>query len=319
MNEYIFNLETTKIELHFEKSQYDALTDKQKRDLKSAFLWSSRGKCWVSRAKEPNLWRAKQVAEALGFTSEKREGERLSFAEQVEKQTEKAEKRAEQYTAYAEKAAQKAEKLQEPINSMYGDIAFFTQPNISTSAGRAFTKRREAMFDRYEKGFAEYRKSEYFKKRAEDLARSDEKYRNISYLDRRIKECKKEIRAREKNVLRYEDVLNKLENGLENYTYDPKLSSVETVSKWLEDELELIEKAIDKQCYLENCLDAVGGIKFNKDNIQKGDIVRMESFGLCEVVGKGPVNITYRILKTGGILKGTYAEIMDIVKGDEKK
>ena len=31
---YIFNLETTKIELHFEKSEYNAMTDEQKRELK---------------------------------------------------------------------------------------------------------------------------------------------------------------------------------------------------------------------------------------------------------------------------------------------
>ena len=34
MKQYIFNLETTKIELHFEKSEYNALTAEQKADLK---------------------------------------------------------------------------------------------------------------------------------------------------------------------------------------------------------------------------------------------------------------------------------------------
>ena len=68
MRKYIFNLETTKIELHFEKSEYAALTTEQKANLKSAFLWSRTGSYWVSRAKEPNLWRAKQVAAKLGFT-----------------------------------------------------------------------------------------------------------------------------------------------------------------------------------------------------------------------------------------------------------
>ena len=51
MRQYIFNLETTKIELHLEKSEYEALTNEQKSDLKSAFLWSRTGECWVSRAK----------------------------------------------------------------------------------------------------------------------------------------------------------------------------------------------------------------------------------------------------------------------------
>ena len=45
MRQYIFNLETTKIELHFEKSEYNALTAEQKADLKSAFLWSRTGGC----------------------------------------------------------------------------------------------------------------------------------------------------------------------------------------------------------------------------------------------------------------------------------
>ena len=97
MRQYIFNLETTKIELYFEKSEYATLTAEQKSDLKSAFLWSRTGGCWVSRAKEPNLWRAKQIAAKLGFTEEQREGERLSFSEQVECQTDRAERRAERY------------------------------------------------------------------------------------------------------------------------------------------------------------------------------------------------------------------------------
>ena len=153
MRKYIFNLETTKIELHFEKSDYAALTDEQKADLKSAFLWSRTGSCWVSRAKEPNLWRAKQIAAKLGFTEEQREGERLSFSEQVERQAERAERRAERYKQYAENAAQRGASLQEPLNHMHGDIAFFTQPIIAGHAGsQAFARRREKMFAQYEKG-----------------------------------------------------------------------------------------------------------------------------------------------------------------------
>jgi hypothetical protein len=95
MNNYIFNLETTKIELHFDKADYDALTDEQRREIKGAYLWSNRGKCWVSRAKEPNLWRAKEVAKKLGFTEEQRAGERLTFAEQLERQAERADERSE--------------------------------------------------------------------------------------------------------------------------------------------------------------------------------------------------------------------------------
>jgi hypothetical protein len=215
MSNYIFNLETTKIELHFDKAGYDALTDEQKRELKSAFLWSRSGKCWVSRAKEPNLWRPKRIAEKLGFMEERREGERLTYAEQLERQAERAENRAERYDGYAANAEGRAEQLQKPISGMRGDIAFFTQPNINSSAGRAFTRRREKMFDQYNRGFEEYRKSDYFKDRALTAREtaSQVQFDNPAYLDRRIKECKKEIRSREKNIITCEKILSAIENG----------------------------------------------------------------------------------------------------------
>lgn len=325
MREYVFNLETTKIELHFEKSEYAALTAEQKSDLKSAFLWSRTGNCWVSRAKEPNLWRAKQIAAKLGFTEEQRQGERLSFSEQVELQAERAEQRAERYEQYAENAAQRGAALQRPLDRMHGDIAFFTQPIIAGHAGsQAFARRREKMFAQYEKGFEEYRKSGYFKDRAQTAraAADGAKYRDVAYLDRRIKECKKEIRAREKNIVDYEQTLYAIENGEQKKRYDGTPITAEVVNGWIERELELIEKAMDKQAFLEACVDECGGIQFSKDNIKVGYHVRLNKNREVEIIGTGPQNITYRIL-TGGakdmVLKAAYAEITEIIKAVEKK
>ena len=317
---YIFNLETTKIELHFEKAEYDALSAEQKQELKSSFLWSNRGKCWVSRAKEPNLWRAKQIAQKLGFTEEKREGERLSFSEQVERQAERAEARADRMEKYAENAETRAEQLQKPLDSMHGDIAFFTQPNINTTAGRAFTREREKLFERYRKGFDEYRKSEYFKSKAADARTTAEqaKYSDPAYLNRRIKECKSEIAKREKNALHYEDLLQALENGEAKRKYDGSPLTADDVQGWYDHELELIEVAIDKQGYLENRLDEIGGIKFSRDNIKVGYLVKIQKVGIVKVIGIGSQNITY--LTSGGFtLKAAYAEITEIIKAEEWK
>ena len=321
---YIFNLETTKIELHFEKSEYDTLSNEQKSNLKSAFLWSSRGKCWVSRAKEPNLWRAKEVAKSLGFTDEQREGERLTYAEQIERQSERAEARAERYETYAGNAVGRAEQLQKPINDMHGDIAFFTQPNINTSAGRAFTNRRNRMFEQYEKGFEEYRKSEYFKERAQTALATASKaqFKDPAYLDRWIKECKKEIRARKKNIIGYEETLSAIEKGEIKKRYNGDVITAEEVCSWINSELELVEKAMDKQGYLENRLDELGGIKFSKENIKVGYIVTVKHYGKVEVLGTGPLNFTYKILDGGAAgmtLKAAYAEIGEIVIAEEKK
>ena len=325
MRQYIFNLETTKIELHFEKSEYGALTNEQRSDLKSAFLWSRTGGCWVSRAKEPNLWRAKQVAARLGFTEEQREGERLSFSEQVERQTERAERRAERYEQYAENAERRGAALQQPLNRMRGDIAFFTQPIIAGHAGsQAFARQRERMFAQYERGFEEYRKSEYFQNRAQTARATADgaKYRDVAYLDRRIKECKKEIKAREKNIIHYEQTLYAIENGEKKKRFDGTPITAEVVNDWIKRELELVEKAMDKQAFLEACVDQCGGIQFSKDNIKIGFQVRLNdgSDSEVEVIGADPQNITYRIL-TGGakgmVLQAAYAEIKEIIKAEE--
>ena len=325
MRQYIFNLETTKIELYFEKSEYTTLTVEQKSELKSAFLWSRTGGCWVSRAKEPNLWRAKQIAAKLGFTEEQREGERISFSEQVERQTDRAERRAERYEQYAENAANRGAALQQSLNRMRGDIAFFTQPIIAGHAGsQAFARQRERMFAQYERGFEEYRKSEYFQNRAQTarVTADGAKYRDVAYLDRRIKECKKEIKAREKNIIYYEQTLFAIENGEKKKQIDGTPITAEIVNDWIKRELELVEKAMDKQAFLEACVDQCGGIQFSRDNIKAGYHVRLQKFGLAEVVGAGPQNITYRIL-TGGargmVLTAAYAEITEIVQATEQQ
>ncbi len=185
---YVRNRETGKLELHFSKADYDGLADEQKREIKGAFLWGRRSGCWISRCKEPNLWRAEQIAKALGLADAGKTGERLSFAEQQERKTAKAERRAERFECAADAAAARGEALQKPINDMRGDIAFFTQPNINSSAGRAFTRRRERMFAAYESGFKEFNKSAYYRERAATArdAAAQKELKDKGFIGRRI-------------------------------------------------------------------------------------------------------------------------------------
>lgn len=322
---YIFNLETTKIELHFDKEEYNSFTDEQKKELKGAFLFSGKNKCWVSRAKEPNLYRAKQIAKTFGFVKEEREGERLSFSEQVERKVERAEERAGRYEGYAQNAEVRAEALQKPLNDKRGDIAFFTQPIIAGHSGsQSFARQREKIYARYHKGFEEYRKSEYFKDRAStarDTASMD-KFNDKGYLDRRIKECQKEIRQREKNLISYENTLYSIENGENPTKWNGTAHTAEEVTGWLNRELELIEVALDKEGFYLNCLDDLGGVAFSQSNVEIGYLVVLDRWGLVEVVGRGSKNITYKIL-TGGAagMGGTaaYAEIKEIKRAEAAK
>lgn len=58
---YILNRETGKIELHFEKSEYQEMPEDKKRILRSNYLFSRKAEAWVSRAKYPNLYSAKHA------------------------------------------------------------------------------------------------------------------------------------------------------------------------------------------------------------------------------------------------------------------
>ena len=65
MRTYKKNLETGKIEFRFEKSDYLSMSEEDRREIKSNFLFSNYGKCWVSRAKN-NTWSAENVCKKLG-------------------------------------------------------------------------------------------------------------------------------------------------------------------------------------------------------------------------------------------------------------
>ena len=62
MNDYVMNMETHKLELHFEKEDYLALPEDLKKEINSNFFFSGKSNTWVSRAKFPNLRRAVDVA-----------------------------------------------------------------------------------------------------------------------------------------------------------------------------------------------------------------------------------------------------------------
>lgn len=320
-NYYIMNRETQKLELHFEKSFYMDLPEEQKKKIKSNFLFSRYIGGWISRAKFPNLYWAEQVAKEIGLIDAGKTGESLTFAEQMERKAEKAEARAERYDHKAGTAQAKAEALQKPLNDMRGDNSFFTQPNINSSSGRAFTSRREKMFKSYEKGFEEFKKSEYYAERAEAARQTmkDTKPTDKGFIDRRIKEAEKTIKAQRKNLENYKQTLYRINNGEEIKRYNGDNITAETVEKWIENAETIIENAISKSVYYHQCLDDLGGVEFSPDNIQVGYIVKIARWGNCRVISKGKVNITYEIINggaTGFSNTATYAEIEKIISTD---
>lgn len=313
---YITNKETGKIELHFSEDAYKALSDEEKSMIKKIFLFSGKKKIWVSRAKFPNLWRAEETAKKLGLRNDGKLGEMLSFEEQMARKAERAEARAERYEQYSENAKKRGDELQKPLNDMHGDIAFFTQSNINSSSGRAFSRRRERMFEAYGRGFEEFRKSEYYADKAEAAraTASSTKPTDKSFCTRRIEEAEKTIKAQKKNLETYKGYLDRINKGEILRLHNQEVLTEEKVLDWVDRTEDIIEQAISKSVYYHECLEELGGVEFSRDNIKKGYIIEHRRWGRCQVGGTGPKNITYVILDGGAAGMGGKASYSEIVR-----
>lgn len=322
MGNYVLNQETQKIELRFSKPEYLAVSEDQKKEIKSNFLWSGRAGAWVSRSINHH-WRAEQVAVKLGFENAGKVGERLSYAETLEVKAEKAEARAERYEQYSENAEKRAENLQSDFNKYRKDWSWLTQPIIAGHAGsQSFARHRNKVMARYDKGFEEYKKSEYYQQRAATARATadNSKLKNRIYLDTRIKECNKNLRTYQKHIAEYEEMLYKIQSGKELKKYSGEVITEEYIENCISERLEKYEWENDKLEFLENCLEEIGGITFSKENIKVGYIVRIARWGRCEIISAGPVNVTFKILDggaAGGCLTDPYAAIESIIAEKE--
>ncbi len=289
--EYVLNRETGKIELHFSKEEYKSLSKEQQQELKRYFNFSGTAKAWVSKSKN-NHYMAIQVAKKLGFVDGGKIGERLSFAEELERQAEKAEAKAERFEQYAENAEKRAEGLQSEFNECRKDWSWLTQPNINSSKGRSFTNQRNRIMARYEKGFDEYRKSAYFQERAVTAKQTADmsKMNNKTYLNNRIEECNKEMRQLERSIITAEE--NNNEQRLENL-------------------LERMEYEMDKLAYFHNAMDELGGVQYSKDNIKPGYLVMIRrDWGT--VVKANAKTVEVQFSHVPYTLKYAYADIQDL-------
>ena len=289
--EYVLNLETSKIELHFSKEDYQALSNEEKSTLKRAYLFSGKQKAWVSRSKN-NHYNAISAAKKLGFVNSGKIGERLSFSDEMERGTEKAEARAERFETYSDNAEKRGKNLQSEFNERRKDWSWVTQPNINSSGGRSFTNQKNKVIARFEKGFDEYRKSEYYKDRAKTarMTADQSKLNNKTYLNNRIEETNKTIRQIQNGIVNAENTNN---------------------TERLESLLDRMEYEIDKLAYFENCMDDLGGVQYDKNNVKKGYLVKIRGrYG--EVLKANPKTIEVKFDHVSFSLKYVYAEIQDM-------
>ena len=224
---------------------------------------------------------------------------------------------------HAENAEARAKNLQAALNGHRGDIAFFTQPIIAGHSGsRAFANYRNKLYARYDRGYEEYKKSAYFRDKAETARQtaSGGKLKDAIYLHNRIKECNITLKKLQANITAYENNLYRLNNGEELKTWRGDLMTVEGQEQGIENQLEKYDYEAGKLEFFEGCMSDIGGVQFSKDNIKPGYIVEIKRWGRCRIEAAGPVNVTYTILDGGahgGVLTDPYAAIVKIIAAQE--
>lgn len=254
---FVRNLETGKVELHFSKADYMALSDQQKASIKSACLFSRHAKCWVSRATRSD-WRAVQVAAALGLTDAGETGERLSFAEQQERIVQRAAERAERMQTHAENAEQRAAKAFDAADLSEGKSGIpLGQPIL---VGHHSERRHRRAIERADnamrRGIEESDKAKYFESRAAaaQYTASQAQMQDKTYLQNRIDE----------NAAHLRDVDRKLA--------DPRNTQH---TEWLDRLRGVRVEYQEKLDYFQAALAALGGVAFSKANVRPGDAVKI--------------------------------------------
>ena len=102
-NYFVRNLETDKLELHFDKATYKALSFDQRKDVKSYFLFSRQAEAWVSKAKITGGltggYSAEKIAKEIGLVYAGETGTRKTALEQVVATNQKEDRRKEYLTS----------------------------------------------------------------------------------------------------------------------------------------------------------------------------------------------------------------------------
>jgi hypothetical protein len=195
---FILDLTENKLEVHTGgKSEWNALPESQRNDIKRQCLWSSRRGCWVSRVHgdRADVFLI-PVLKAAGFADRGTKGEKRSFAEQVEAEQERAADRAERMEDRAATSAERSQAHGAAGHRMFDAIPF-GQPilvgHYSESRDRNYRDRAGRQID---KSIAEAGKAEYYSRRAVTAQATADgaKFKDPAYLGNRIAECESRLR-----------------------------------------------------------------------------------------------------------------------------
>jgi hypothetical protein len=208
------------------------------------------------------------------------ENDRLSYAERVERDRERAAARAERFETYAENAQKRAEEAHRKVRAV-ADMIPLGQPIL---VGHHSEGRHRRDLDRIHNGMgksiAERDKAEHWERRAEIAEKKAEGAHSAAFCDRRVKDAETEIRDLERR-------LERLPAQRERHP-DPK-------NDWdgYETRLRLaLADATQKRGYWADAREAAGGVPHSKDTIRKGDSVLTRFGRWRKVVRVNPTTVS---------------------------
>ena len=317
-NTYVVNLETGKLQLHFDKNTYLNLDQNLKNEIKRFFSFSRYANTWVSKASK-NLYYPTQIAQRLGLENGGKIGEHISFEEKVQRKQEKAQRRAERYQSYLMNSKKKQENYQREFRECAKDWSWLTQPNINTSAGRAFTNQREKIVSRFEKGFEEMEKQAYYSDVIANAQRTAEgpKFNDIAYLSRQIEDRKKSIRRCEEYLSKLGDLMLSRQFNGEKLT-DDKTNEITKRGIEINEQISIIK---DELSFFEKKLNENGGVLHTKESLTARKVTHI-SYRRRTYPVKSFNKKTATIQNWLGTSKATwnvaYAEIKEVYTADDQ-
>jgi hypothetical protein len=298
-----------KAELFFNYSDYKNFDDDIKKEIKQFFLWSRARGAWISKGRYDN-WSVDRITKKLNLPLIGKD-ERKSFAEKMEEKTERAENRADRYLQKSDKALSRMNSLQSDFNKLRKDWSWLTQPNINTSGGRRFAKQRDKVISRYEQGFEEYRKSEYYQDRAATAQNTadQKKLKNPNFLQRRIKDAKADIKKLESWLPKYLDNPDYIDQ--QDWPEEKKQAKKDHIER----AVELLQEAYEKLAFYSSKLDELhqtGQFKvWDEENIKGALYIKTEGNDWFKVIRVNKTTVTHSWFV--GEFKTPYTDIQDAV------
>jgi hypothetical protein len=134
------------------------------------------------------------------------------------------------------------------------DWSWLTQPIIKGHAGsERFGRSKQRVLDSYSKGFEEYDRAEYFKRKKElaEKTKSKPELRDLNYVQNRIKESEKAIRALEKWIPEYTEKMESYKND------ESKIATVGKYESAIEEGLQKLQYNYDKLAYYKLAYDEI--------------------------------------------------------------